>query len=290
MRAIAWLVPSALAAGAASLAADDDAADAARHCLRQAVERQGPFDPAKLEDVRLEFRGQVREESEHWVARTYAYRLRDRSFRLRTTSKADSAAFSERGVFGEDGFWDRDSKGAVRALSPGNESDEGEMDTIARERADFEDVLRLVFLRRLDDARSRVRFAEPATAKLAADRPKNPTQILGATRGDEYRVLVVERDGLPRITLYVHAGNGSVPKAVVHSRARPDEAAWVYYFGAYTKGDAATQGVPVPRLISIHREEPVDPESAERGVKAWGEVTITLNAGLEDADLMPASR
>lgn len=267
----------------------EEAEDAARALFRKAVEAQAAFAPERLADVRLEFDGQIREEGEHAVSRLYAYRVADRSFRVRTAAKSEPDRVSERGVFGEEGYWERDSRGRVEELSPGNETDAGVIATIERERRDFEEVLRLVFLDRLDDGRARFRLGEPPAVALERDRPFNERHVLGESRRDLYRVLVIERQDLPRITLFVHAEEWTVRKAVVHNRARPEEPAWIYYFGRYTKTDPGSKGVNVPRLVSIHVEEPLDETSRDRGAKAYGVVKLTLNGGLADPDLKPSS-
>jgi hypothetical protein len=272
-----------------ALPATGDEEEAARALFRKAVEAQAAFAPEALRDVRLEFEGQIREEGDHAVARLYLYRAADRSFRIRTAAKAEPDRVSERGVLGEGGYWERDSRGRIEELSLGSETDAGLIHTIERERRDFEEVLRLVFLERLDDGRARFRLGEPAAVALERDRPFNDRQILGAARRELYRALRIERADLPPLTLFVHADDHTIRKAIVHKRARPEEPAWIYYFGQYTKAAPGSKGVNVPRLVSIHVEEPVDEASRERGVKAYGTLRLTLNAGLADADLRPTS-
>jgi len=270
----------------AAAAPADERTDAGEAALwfRRAVRAQGEVELASVVDARLRFSGQVRdEEGEHAVTREYWYRSKDRSFRLVTRSRTLREELSERGVLGAEEYWDRGSDGAVGDLSPGNSSDRTAIETIDREREEFEDVLRLVLLKRMDDGRSRFRPGAPGPVRLEKDLPFSPGMILGKDRTQSYLVVDVEREGMGRLRLFLHAGDFTVRKAVLFSRDEPTREVGTYYFGRFEPRG----GLLLPRVVSFHDLEPLDEASRDKGAKAYGEIEVTLNAGLKDADLRP---
>ncbi|MGQ0614659.1 MAG: hypothetical protein ACT4PV_13065 [Planctomycetaceae bacterium] len=264
----------------------DEPTDEAEAALwfRRAVRAQGEVEPASVVDARLRFQGQVRdEEGEHAVTREYWYRSKDRSFRLVTRSRTLREEISERGVLGEEEYWDRGSDGAVADLSPANSSDRTAIETIDREREDFEDVLRLVLLKRMDDGRSRFAPGPSGRVRLEKDLPYSPGMILGKDRTQEYRVVDVTREGMGRLRLFLHGGDFTVRKALLFARDDPAREVGTYYFGRFEQRG----GLLLPRVVSFHDIEPLDEASRDKGARAYGEIEVTLNAGLKDTDLRP---
>jgi len=273
------LVPLLLAA---AIAAEGDAPPTAEAVFRRAVESQGHLDARKIADVHLRFEGTIQEEGEHRIVREYWYRGSDRSFRIRTQPQAAKKEQTDRGVLGRGGFWERGPSGTVVELSPGNRDDRAVTKTIEKDRADFENALRLVLLAHLLEEKAEFRFAAEAPVRLPDDNPREARSILGdpSKREARYHVLDVVRPSEPRLRLFVREDDATIRKAILFSPEEPDRPDWIYYLGPYRR-DPST-GLQVPQFLSLHDEEPLDDASRERGSKVWGTIGLKLNSGLGD--------
>ncbi len=260
----------------------------AREVYRKAVAAQGDVRFEQIADVHLLFRGAIVEEGTHTILREYWYRAKDRSFRIATQSTADSRRRTERGVGGSDRFWDRAGGAGSTTLSPLNRDHRAIIRTITRDRDDFEAMLRMVILSRIDDGKTTFDLEAEAPVTLERDLPFEAPSILG--RGDEratlsYEVLRVLREGEAPLRLFVRTSDHSVRKAVVEDPDDPAGAAWHYYFGPFTRNAG---GLVVPRYLSVHKGAPLDTKSKEQTSKARGELlAVDINPGLSDADLRP---
>lgn len=269
---------------AASPAAADETA-AARDILRRAVDAQGKLAADDVRDVTLAFEGQVSEKGEeHAITRTYRFRAKDRSFRVHTAAEAADRS-TDRGVFGERGYWERSSKGTILALSPGNRDDAEAIRQIEGERKDFERMLRMVFLTRLDGSWT-VSLGAPEPLRLDGDHPHELNHTLGNRDETTYHVLDAKRDGEARLRLFVNTKDFTVRKAVEYEADKPDQVRWVYYFAAYAKDKDL--GIVLPRYFSVYRDTPSDKAARDRLNAVRGEPKVALNSDLADKDLRPA--
>ncbi|MCK6461753.1 MAG: hypothetical protein L6Q95_17880 [Planctomycetes bacterium] len=266
-------------------AAADETSVAARDILRKAVEAQGKLAAGDIRDVTLTFVGEVSEKGEeHAVTRTYRFRAKDRSFRVHTAAEAVDRS-TERGVFGDAGYWERSSKGTVIALSRGNRDDEPTIRQIETERKDFERMLRMVLLTRIDKDWT-VTLGAPEPQRLDGDHPHELNRTLGKREEATYHVLDARRDGEAPLRLFVNTSDFTVRKAVEYEADAPGEVRWVYYFALYAKDKDA--GIVLPRYFSVYRDTPSDKETRDRLNAAKGQPKVALNTGLADADLRPA--
>ena len=287
-------VPFASVAGADDTAGEGDAK--ALEIFRRAVEAQGKLRSADVEDVRIAFRGQIIEEGEHSVRREYRYRAKDRSFYLLTAATAAADQRTERGVLAGGGFWERGSGGRVFELQPGNREDGKAIRSIRKERDQFERILRLVLLARLEDKDTRIRLVSPEPVRLEDDMPRAANGILGRDRAARtYWVLAVERPDQPRLDLWIRAdepaepnrANGHAWSVVKAAQYDPDTNApeWYYYFGPYDRD--TRPDLLLPRYFSAHQGEPSGKDAKEATLKYHGTLEVQLNAGLTDEDLRP---
>jgi hypothetical protein len=259
----------------------------AREVFEKALARQGGVRPEQIADVALKFRGQITEEGTHTITREYWYRARDRSFRVRTRAEARRSSKSERGVLGRDAFWERGRSGIV-TLSRGNREHRRSIETIDKDRAEFERILRLVLLTRLDTDDVRIGLASAEPVPLVDDLPFEARSILGKEReAVRYFVLRVERKDEAPFLLYVHTEDFTVRKAVLYPKERPEPPAWHYYFGPFTKNEQAL-GLTLPQYFSVHEGRPKDTKTRDATVKIRGELAIRLNGDLADTDFKPA--
>ncbi|MHC4549667.1 MAG: hypothetical protein ACYTEZ_12920 [Planctomycetota bacterium] len=261
----------------------------ARAVFRKAVAAQGSLPGQEIRDITLRFRGQIVEGRRiNTVERLYRYRARDRSFRVQTASRASAKIRSERGVFGESGFWERAADGRILTLRRGNREDAASIKTIGKDREDFERMLRMVLLARLDDGKTQLTLSKVSPLRLEHDMPYAAVDTLGKDRKEHtYHVLDMQREGQPKLRLFIHTGTYTVRKVVQFDRQRADERRWFYYFGPYRK-DPATN-LTLPLYFSVYDGLPVDEQSMKARNRVRGEPKITLNAGLADTDLRPAS-
>ncbi len=267
------------------LAATAQAADAptARDVFKGAVAAQGEM-PREIRDVTLSFDGEISEDGEvHTALRTYWYRAADRSFRIRTGSGATDRVTSERGVFGATKFWERTSSGETLELSRGNRDDVAQIRAIDRERAEFERMLRMILLARLDEDGWQVAFAEPAPVRIEKDQPHQAKGTLGSDREATYHVLDLKREGEPDLRLYVQTKDASVRKAIEYDLKDPGKVRFVYYFANYWTDPGLK--LLVPRFLSVYRGTPLDVTERDSLLAAKGEPTVRLNTDLKDADL-----
>jgi hypothetical protein len=261
-----------------------DEAPAARDIFRKAVEAQGSL-PDEVRDVTLTFKGEVSEKGEvHAITRTYRFRTKDRSFRVHTGAEAADRS-TDRGVFGEGGYWMRSSKGAILALSRGNRDDAETIRQIEGERKDFERMLRMVLLARLDESWT-VTLGAAEPQRLDGDHPHEINHTLGDRDNVTYHVLDARRDGDARLRLFVSTKDFTVRKAIEYEADAPERVRWVYYFAAYAKDKEL--GLVLPRYFSVYRDTPADKEARDRLNAAKGEPVVSLNTGLPDSALRPA--
>ncbi len=256
--------------------------------FRQAVAAQGDLRFDQIADVHLLFRGAIVEEGTHTILREYWYRAKDRSFRIATQSTADSRRKSERGVLGADEFWDRAGAEGTTTLSRLNRDHRAIIRTISKEREQFEGILGMVVLSRLDDGKTRFEIEGEAAVTLERDLPYEASSILGKAEeraGRAYDVLRVIREGEAPVRLFVRTSDRSVRKAVVGDPDEPGGRAWHYYFGPFTRNDG---GLVVPQYLSAHKGEPIDAKSKAETSKARGELlAVDINRGLGERDLKP---
>ena len=265
-------------AARAQAAAPDPAA-----ILSQAIARQGAGRQAEVDDIHINFRGQItQEQEEHGIARDYWYRAQDRSFRVRTQSLASSREKTDRGVLGE-AFWER-RKGAVQPLRQGNTTHRKIIETISKERSDFERMLGFVLLSRLKQAVVTLGAPQPVT--IPDDQPFNAGSILGRQRDTEkYWVLDVRRKQRPRLRIFLRKSDLTVRKAIQYKADNPAQPVYFYYFGPYRQRD---DGLTVPRYFTIHTARPTDTKSKKATGFARGMLELELNRGLGDPVLRPA--
>jgi hypothetical protein len=263
-------------------------APTARDIFRRAVAAQGELRGDQVKDVRIDFKGEISEEGPHTILRTYWYRAKDRSFRVRTASGVTDRLTTDRGVLGASDYWERVEGGSVVRLSPGNRDDAGSIGTIERERAEFERLLGMVLLARLDGDGWEIALGEPALVRLEHDEPFQLKDTLGDREKTAYHVLDATREGHPRLRLFVHTGDFTVRKAVEYDAEAPDRVRWVYYFTAYRK--SPTANLALPQYLSVFRDTPSDARSRDELTKAKGLPTVHLNTGLGDRDLRPRDR
>jgi hypothetical protein len=277
------LLALALAAPAAT-ASDGEAT--ARDILRKAIGAQGKLEAADVHDVTLMFKGEASENGEvHAITRTYRYRAKDRSFRVHTGAEAANRS-TDRGVFGADGYWERSSKGTTVALSRGNRDDAATIRQIESERSDFERMLRMVLLTRLDEGWT-VDFGAKGPLRLESDHPHELDHTLGDRGKVTYHVLDATRDGDARLRLFVNTEDFTVRKAIEYEAEAPDRVRWVYYFAAYARD--SNLGLVLPRYFSLYRDTPSDKGTRDRLNAVKGEPKVSLNTGLADPELRPAS-
>jgi len=264
-------------------AADETAT--ARDILRRAVEAQGKLGAEDVRDVTLLFKGEVSEKGEvHAITRTYRFRAKDRSFRVHTAAEAVDRG-TDRGVLGETGYWERSSKGAIITLNRGNRDDVATIKQIESERRDFERMLRMVLLTRLDEGWT-VTLGSPEPQRLDGDHPHELNHTLGDRNETTYHVLDARRDGEARLRLFVNTKDHTVRKAIEYDADAPERVRWVYYFAAYAKDKDL--GLVLPRYFSLYHDTPLGKEARDRLNAVKGEPKVSLNTGLSDADLRPA--
>jgi len=293
MRTFPLLAVLALLPALPTRAADDAAAPpaagpTAADLLHRAVQAQGTL-AGDLKDVTLSFRGEVAQQgSVNTIRRTYWYRAGDRSFRVHTSNASTDAATTDRGVFGRKTYWERSSGGAVRELHAGNRDDADALDQIAKERRDFERILRMVLLSRLDDGSWQVERGAPEAVRLSQDMPFNAKGTLEDRAKETYHVLDLTREGEPRLRLFIRTADFTVRKAVQFRLNDANEEEWTYYFGPFWRDPDA--GLSLPRFFSVYKGTPTeDPgRSREELLVVKGEPTVRVNTDLADDDLKPA--
>ena len=190
------------------LAAPAFAGPTPQQVFREAVKAQGALSSEVIKDITLTFKGQIVDaggQRVNTVERIYRFRPADRSFFVRTTSRAAKAG-TERGVLGRNGFWERTAAGKIIALRRGNQEDRAAVETIRKNRDEFERILNMVLLARLDDGNSKLSLARVSPIRLDHDMPYEADGTLGRDREKYlYHVLDVVREGQPRLRLVVLA-------------------------------------------------------------------------------------
>lgn len=263
-------------------------APGAKEVLEKAVAAQGAIPAGEIRDITLRFDGQIAEGKRvNTITRVYRYRARDRSFYVLTASRAAAKKRSERGVLGENGYWERSSRGKVVRLRTGNREDLASIKTIRRNRDEFERMLRMVLLARIRDGESKLELATRAPVRLEHDMPYAAAPTLGKDRqAHRYYVLDLERKNQPKLRLFVQLGTYTVRKVVQFDREDPTKREWFYYFGPYRE-DKAT-GLNLPVYFSVYDGLPVDEQSMKEHNRVRGEPKVEINTGLEDEAFRPA--
>lgn len=283
-RLILPLLATALAVPAAGADGPTPEGPTPRDVFEQAVRVQGALRQEDLRDITLEFRGHIHEEGTHTVRRTYWYRARDRSFRIRTQSGADASRRSERGVLKAKGCWERVND-RILELSTHNRDDFKAIQAIRKERTDFERILRMVLLSRLNDGKTKLTFGKKKPVRIEADQPYEAKRILGADRSKhEYYVLDIRRENEPRLRAFIRTDDHTVRKVIQYSRGEPNKIEFVYYFAFLPRPD---QGLHLPAYFAVHTAEPTDKKSRDATIKVRGRITVEINLGLQDPDLRP---
>ncbi|HEX5135813.1 MAG TPA: hypothetical protein VFY93_02495 [Planctomycetota bacterium] len=295
--AAAWPVPARPARGRVAIrrllplpllalaAARADEAPTARDILRKAVEAQGKLGPDGIRDVTLTFEGQAQENGQdNAITRTYRFRASDRSFRVHTGAEAVDRS-TDRGVFGTDGYWQKTSKGRFLALSKGNRDDRETIKQIETERSDFERMLRMVLLVRIDDGWT-VTLGAPEPQRLATDCPHELNRTLGDREAVTYHVLDLRRAGEAPLRLYVNTEDHTVRKAIEYEAEAPDRVRFVYYFAAYAPDKEL--GIVLPRYFSVYRDTPLDKDARDKLNAVRGMPKVEINTRIGDGDLRPA--
>ncbi|MHC4957963.1 MAG: hypothetical protein ACYTGN_06265 [Planctomycetota bacterium] len=258
-------------------------ADDAKSILAQAVAAQGGVKRGDVADIHLSFRGQlVQKGRDNGAQRDYYYRAKDRAFRILTVANATSTERSERGVLGA-GYWERSGKTIV-ALSRGNIDHREIIQAILEDRRQFERILKMVLLTRLDAADVKL-LGKPQSIEV--DSPDSATSILGdaeARKQRRYHLLEVNRKNQARLVLFVRTDDFSVRKAVQYSTEDPKRAEYWYYFGPYRK---RTDGMTLPLYFNIHKALPVDAKTRKASRYVRGTITLKLNPGLADSVFLP---
>jgi hypothetical protein len=274
-----------LLAAAAGLASAEG--PSAKQVFDKALAVQGKIPTGEIHDITLTFKGQIAEGKRvNTIQRVYKYRARDRSFYVSTASKASAKLRSERGVLGERGYWERSSRGKIIRLRPGNREDKASIETIRKNRKDFEGMLRMVLLARVADGESKLKLATRAPVLLEQDMPYAADLTLGKNRKEHrYFVLDLERKGQPRLRLFIHVDSFTVRKVVQFDTEDPGRRTWFYYFGPF-KQDPGT-GLNLPLYFSVYDGLPVDRESMKSRNRIRGEPEVKLNTGLEDEAFRP---
>ncbi|MEM8885384.1 MAG: hypothetical protein AAGD14_15060 [Planctomycetota bacterium] len=259
---------------------------AAAALLNQAVAAQGKLKPAEIEDLYVQFIGQVREKNQpsHSITREYWFRAKDKSFRVRTygnvnqrDSQAESGVFGGRpAVYWE---WARERR---MPLSISNREHVKNIKSIQKERSDFERILRIVLLARIDTEQTTLKLDQPE--KITIDSPNSAGAIF-PDRDSAYRVLLLQRRGADPLRLYLHPKDLTVRKVVQLDRHNPTRARFYYYLGAYAKSGELN----LPRYISVHNALPTK-ETREKSTQLSGRLTVKVNRGLEDDIFQPESR
>lgn len=265
----------------------DAGAAVARELFRKAVAAQGEL-KAKVRDVILDFDGEVSDEGEiHTALRTYWYRAEDRSFRIRTKSGAVERLSSDRGVLGVSNYWERSSADRILELSRGNRDDAAQIREIEKERTEFERMLRMVLLARLDGDGWQVALAEPDPVRLERDLPHQVKGTLRDKEKETYHVLELKREGEPRLHLFVDTDDFTVRKAIEFDLKAPERIRFVYYFANY-RTDPELK-LLVPQYLSVYRDTPRNEQDREKLNVAKGLPTVRLNKDLTEAHLRPAA-
>ena len=234
--------------------------------------------------MELRFHGQIIEEGKHTITRTYRYRSTDRSFYQLTTATGDRS--TERGVFGRREYWERTSKGRIVNLRMGNKEDLNAVKAIRDERSQFERILRMVLLTRLQDGKTQVSLAAPNPVLLIKDMPYEAKYILGKDRSaHRYHVLDLKRPNTARLRFFIRTSDYTVRKAIQFSEKRPNRIDWYFYFGPFTR--ESKLGLLLPQYFSAHIRRPVDAATKKKTCKFRGEIAVDLNPSLEKAQLRP---
>lgn len=253
--------------------------------LKRAIERQGALPEGGVKELHLSFNGQVsQKDEEHHIRRHYWYRAADRSFRIKTQSRAARKESTDRGVFGKD-FWECGAKGGVVHLSKANLNHRKVIQSIRKDRSEFERIMNMVLLSRLKDAK--LTMARKNPVKILKDHPFEENHILGADRNaHSYWVIDVERKDRPRMRVYVHSRDFKVCKAVQFDVDEPGRPIYWYYFGPYFK---RPDGLTLPRYFTVHTSVPRDEKTRRATAFARGEIQLKINDGSADTALKPAS-
>ena len=139
----------------------------------------------------------------------------------------------------------------------------------------------MVILSRLQkDEKTKLTLASRTPVILPRDTPHEALAILGANRqAVTYWVLDVEREGDPRIRLYVRTDDGTVRKAVEFDRKDPKRIYNVYYFGPFNNRNA--RNMNLPQYFSMHYRVPTNEKERDKTTIAYGRLGVVINSDWE---------
>lgn len=262
----------------------------AKEVFQRAVAAQGRIEPDEIRDLYVKFEGQVKDKGEKTQSAVREYWLRptDRSFRIRTTAGADPAKpFSERGVLGNDKerYWERIKKSPAE-LRRTNREHRKNILAIRRDRNDFQRIVRMVLLTRMNDGQSSVRFAKQKRVRLEKDQPNSARHILGKDRKAEYYVLDVARKGADPLRFFIRTDDFTVRKVVQFDREAPGKLKSVSYFGAFVKNSQA-EGLVLPQAFSVYSAVPDGKNRNDATVRVSGRLKVKINGDLGDDAFFP---
>jgi len=265
----------------------------ARKIFDRAIAAQGRLPRGAILDVYVKFEGDVKQKGQNpqSAVREYWLRPKDRSFRIKTTAGADpSKPYSERGVLGspKELFWESVKNKRV-TLIRSNREHRKNMKAIQRDREEFERIVRMVVLTRLNDSKTKVSFANPRKVRLEKDQPNSANAILGKDRKKEYHVLDIQRPGADLLRLFVRAEDFTVRKVVQFDRSAPGKIKSVSYFGFYRR-NANAAGLLLPQAFSVYSAVPDGKKNNEATVQVSGRLQVAINGDLPDSVFSPDGR
>lgn len=255
---------------------------AAGKILASAIEAQGALPAAGILSLHVKFKGQVHEhgQPEQSITREYWLRTSDRSFRILTYPNIDPSSHrSERGVLGtkKPVYWEA-SRGRRLRLVASNIEHIKNVRTIRKDRREFERILRIVLLARIQKGHGDLRRADPPIATIADDQP-NSVRAIFKDRSARYHVLDLRRDGEDPLRLYLDEKSLQIKRVLQFVRGDPKKLANAYYLGAYKEQG----GLVLPRYISVHTAIPTE-KTRVSSTRLSGTLSVEINLGLTDAD------
>jgi hypothetical protein len=255
--------------------------DAAAHkILASAVEAQGTLPAAGIQSLHVTFVGQVNEKGQatHSVTREYWLRVSDRSFRILTYANTKKSKRSERGVLAtkKPVYWEA-SRGRRIRLFGSNVEHIKVVRTIREDRRDFERILRIVLLARMQKGRGDLRRAKPPIVTIPTDEPNSLSAIF-PDREAKYFSLNLIREGEDPLQLFLDNKSLQIKRVLQFARGEPKKLVNAYYLGAYKNQG----GLILPRYISVHTAIPTSTKLRDSTTRLSGKLKVEVNPGLTD--------
>ncbi len=262
--------------------------DAAAHkILAAAVEAQGKLPAAGIQSLHVTFVGQVNEKGQasQSITREYWLRVSDRSFRILTYPNAKKSQRSERGVLAakKPVYWEA-SRGRRLRMVGSNVEHIKVVRTIRQDRRDFERILRIVLLTRMQKGHGDLRRANPPIVTIPNDEPNSSRHIF-ADRSARYFSLNLLREGEDPLRIFLDENSLQIKRVLQFVRDDPGTLANAYYLGAYKEQG----GLVLPQYISVHTAIPTS-KTKEQTTRLSGRLKIVVNPGLTDAEFAIAPR